>query len=208
MIVIGIAGASGAGKSSLAHRLCQQLNARSQASRPPVAAVLHEDSYYRARDDLSLEQRNQVNYDHPDAIEHALLARHLAALRDGQTVAVPQYDYAVHNRKKETVALGPVSVLLLEGILVLHDPRIRQLLDLAVYVEAPLGECLARRLERDLRQRNRSRESILRQFRHTVRPMFFQFVKPTRWVADMIIPTIHSSDRALCVLQSWLAPRC
>ena len=201
MKIIGIGGASGAGKSSLARQLCRRLNGDSDAL---VAAVLHEDSYYRARDDLSLEQRNHVNYDHPDAIEHRLLAQHLVDLREGRTVPVPQYDYAVHNRKPETVELTPLPVLILEGILVLHDLRIREQLDLKIYVEAPLGECLARRLRRDLEKRKRTRESILRQFRQTVRPMFFEYIKPTRWHADMIIPTVHPDDRALDVLQSWL----
>ena len=168
---------------------------------------MHEDSYYRARDDLSLEQRHHLNYDHPDAIEHSLLARHLTELRSGRTVPIPQYDYAVHNRKAETVPLAPVPVLVLEGILVLYDPRIRELLDLKIYVEAPLGECLARRLHRDLEQRQRSQASILRQFRRTVRPMFFQYIKPTRWYADLIVPTIHPNDNALAVVQSWLTSR-
>ena len=144
--IIGIAGASGAGKSMLATQLHNRM--RASFTHRDVT-ILNEDSYYRRRDDLTFEQREEINYDHPDAIEHELLISHLSELRNGNSIQVPQYDYSQHNRNSTTVPLESSTVLILEGILILHRPELRELLDLKIFVDVPLDICLSRRLRRD-----------------------------------------------------------
>ncbi len=185
MTIIGIAGASGAGKSLFARQLHDRLI--HQRSGRDVS-ILHEDCYYRQRDDLSFEQRERINYDHPEAFEHALLIEHLKRLRCGETVPVPDYDYALHNRKAETTSLSPPKILIIEGILILHDPALREQFDLKIFVDVPLDVCLIRRLRRDTRERGRSVESVLEQYESTVRPMFHAYIEPTKMNADIFVP--------------------
>ena len=199
--IIGIAGASGAGKS----RLACQLNDRMRSTRSSSdVAIVNEDSYYRRRDDLPFADREKINYDHPAAIEHELLVEHLAALRRGEAVEVPRYDYGQHNRHAETDRLEPAKVLILEGILILHIPELRELLDLKLYVDVPMDICLARRLRRDMVERDRSLDSVLQQYDTTVRPMFFQFIEPSKQHADLIIPHGGENRSALHVLLNHL----
>ena len=199
--IIGIAGASGAGKSLLA----RELHRRTQICANSVnIAILNEDCYYRCRNDLSFEEREKINYDHPDAIEHELLIDHLTRLKAGETVNVPQYDYALHNRHQKMTPLQPATILILEGILILHRPEIRDLLDLKIFVDVPMDICLARRLQRDITVRGRSLDSVLAQYHHTVRPMFFQFIEPSKNHADIIVPRGGENETALAVLQSHL----
>lgn len=199
--IIGIAGASGAGKSSLAHAMVSRLQKRYGEDQ---VVLLHEDAYYRSRDDLTFEQRERINYDHPDALEHSLMLEHLDALRQGQIVKIPQYDYAIHNRLPNTLPLTPPRLLVVEGILVLHDVEIRSRLDLRLFVDVPLDVCLGRRIERDVNQRGRTVDSVLEQFRNTVRPMYFQYIEPTRQQADLIVPGGGENEKALEVLISHL----
>ena len=199
--IIGIAGAAGAGKS----RLARQLNDRLRATRSSSdVAIVNEDSYYRRRDELPFADREKINYDHPAAIEHELLVEHLAALRRGEAVEVPRYDYGQHNRHAETDRLEPAKVLILEGILILHIPELRELLDLKLYVDVPMDICLARRLRRDMVERDRSLDSVLQQYDTTVRPMFFQFIEPSKQHADLIIPHGGENRSALHVLLNHL----
>ncbi|MEM7454641.1 MAG: uridine kinase [Planctomycetota bacterium] len=199
--IIGIAGASGAGKSLFARQLFERL-IKHHSDRE--ISILNEDSYYRQRDDLSFTEREKINYDHPDAMEHGLLVDHLRQLRDGQPVEVPEYDYTTHNRKKETRTLNPSRILIVEGILILHEPELLEQLDLKVFVDVPLDICLIRRLRRDTEQRGRSVESVLSQYESTVRPMFFAYVEPTRKNADVIIPRGGENPGALQVMQHHL----
>lgn len=199
--IIGISGASGAGKSVLARHLYKRLTADHS---PNHASILHEDSYYRDRSDLSFEVRELINYDHPDALEHELLVEHLKELRAGRAVEVPQYDYATHNRCPDTVQLVPVPVLILEGILILHDPRVREQLDLKIFVDVPLDICLTRRLRRDTQQRGRTVDSVLTQYENTVRPMYHQFIEPSTAHADLIVPRGGENETALHVLHNYL----
>jgi uridine kinase len=199
--IIGVAGASGAGKSMLASQLHQRM--RKTFTHRDVT-ILNEDSYYRRRDDLSLEQRAKINYDHPDAIEHELLVDHLNELRNGRSVDVPQYDYSQHNRGLRTSRLEPATVLILEGILILHRPEVRKLLDLKVFVDVSLDICLSRRLQRDINERGRSLDSVLSQYHQTVRPMFFEYIDPSKQHADLIIPRGGENESALHVLQHHL----
>ena len=199
--IIGIAGASGAGKSRFAGLLYSRLVEKYPGT---DVAIVHEDSYYRSQPELSPEQRAAVNYDHPDSLEHELLMDHLGKLRGGQPVDVPLYDYSVHDRLPETRLVQPARVVLLEGILVLNDPAIRAMLDLAIFVDVPLDICLMRRLRRDIGERGRSLESVLRQYEATVRPGFFRFVEPMRHYADLIIPRGGENEAALEVLFRYL----
>lgn len=167
-------------------------------------SVLAEDNYYRDRSHLSFEQRELINYDHPDSLEHELLVEHLKALREGNSVQVPQYDYAEHNRSQNVVILEPASIIVLEGILIFHYPDVRELLDLKIFIDVPLDVCLARRLRRDTQERGRSMESVLDQFEKTVRPMYHQFIDPSRVHADLIVPGGGDNEVALNVISSHL----
>ena len=199
--IIGVAGASGAGKSRLANELLRRMLQRRSATE---IAILNEDCYYRRRDDLTLDQRSEINYDHPDAIEHEMLIDHLLRLKSGQAVEVPVYDYSVHNRSEQTTTLKPATILILEGILILHRPELRELLNLKLFVDVPLDICLARRMERDIVERKRSLRSVLDQYHDTVRPMFFEYIYPSKNHADLIIPRGGQNQHAIEVLEGHL----
>jgi uridine kinase len=199
--IIGIAGASGAGKSLLARQLHARM--RDRFSNRDVA-ILNEDSYYRRRDELSLGDREKINFDHPSAFEHELLVKHLNELRNGNSVDVPQYDYAQHNRSSDVITMESSKVIILEGILILHDSELRDSLDLKIFVDVPLDVCLSRRLRRDIEERGRSLESVLNQYHSTVRPMFAEFIEPSKSYADIIVPRGGENEAALVVLQNHL----
>ncbi len=179
--VIGIAGGTGAGKTTIARALAHAVPAEH------VASIEH-DHYYRDLRHLSPEARDGVNFDHPDALESDLLVEHLARLRRGEAVEVPIYDFATHTRRTETRAVEPAPVVLVEGILVLADPALREQLDLKVYVDTDADIRVLRRIARDLHERARSFESVREQYYATVRPMHLQFVEPSKRWADVIIP--------------------
>ena len=178
-IVIGLAGGSGSGKTTIAEALVDAIAG--------VAYIRHDD-YYRHRPELSFDDRTKVNYDHPDSLETPLLIAHLAALRDGQPVERPVYDFTTHLRSDETVVVAPAPVVLVEGILVLADDELRRMMDLKIYVDTDPDLRLARRMDRDIHERGRTAESVLTQYLTTVRPMHLQFVEPSKKHADMIIP--------------------
>lgn len=180
-VVIGIAGGSGSGKTTVALRLADHFPNRR-------VVILHHDSYYRDRSDLSFEERERLNYDHPDAFENELLAEHLDALRAGGTAEIPVYDYERHLRAPDRRTIGPASIVLLEGIQVLTVPELRDRMDIKLYVDIAADERLVRRLLRDIHERGRSVHSILEQYQETVRPMHLQFVEPSKRHADIIIP--------------------
>lgn len=184
-VIIGIAGASASGKSLLAHTIHDELASELGAEQ---IGVITEDCYYKDQSHLSMEARARTNYDHPAAFDHALLIEHLTRLRSGEWVAIPRYSYTAHTRLPETTPMGPRRVILLEGILLLTEPRLRALLDISIYMDTPLDICLVRRLVRDVQERGRSMESVLRQYQETVRPMFLQFIEPSKQYADIIVP--------------------
>ena len=158
------------------------------------AVVIQEDSYYRDLSHIPLELRAQVNFDHPEALEHDLLATHLTLLLDGNTVSCPMYDYKTHNRLPDAKTVTPHGLIILEGILVLHTARLRDLMALRVFVDTPLDICCSRRIKRDLSQRGRTQASVMQQFEATVRPMYVQYIEPSKQYADILIPgdTEHS----------------
>ena len=178
-VFIGIAGGTGSGKSTFTNRLKETFGDK--------VSVVYYDNYYRRRDDLPFEERKKINYDHPDAFETDLLIRHIQALRDGQEVECPVYDYTVHNRSSETVVIRPADVILVEGLIVLHKEELRNLLDIKVYVEADADERILRRVIRDVKERGRDVEGIARQYLTTVKPMHYLYVEPTRAMADIVI---------------------
>ena len=176
--IIGNAGGTGSGKSAFTNRLKDAFGSQ--------IAVLYHDNYYRSHDDLPFEKRKKLNYDHPDAFETELLVKHLARLKEGQAVECPVYDYTVHNRSQKTIRVEPKPVILLEGILVLFDERLRDLLDIKVFVDADADERILRRILRDTKERGRDVEGIVTQYLTTVKPMHNLYVEPTRVFADII----------------------
>jgi uridine kinase len=187
--VIAIAGASASGKTLLAQTIYQELCAEKSSS-PNLAAdlaVLAEDSYYNDQSHLEFKLREQTNYDHPDAFEHKLLLEHILMLRAGLPVDVPIYDFARHTRSSETRRIEPSKVLIVEGILLLTDPSLREQFDIKLFVDTPLDICLLRRIDRDINERSRSLQSITQQYRATVRPMFYEHIEPSRQHADIVV---------------------
>ena len=149
-------------------------------------AVVAEDAYFRDQSDLSMEARLKVNYDHPDALEHELLLVHLHRLRSGRAIKSPSYDYARHTRASAVRMIDPATLVLVEGVHILHDHRLRELFDLSVFLDTPLDLCLRRRIERDIRERGRTEESVRQQFEEAVLPMYRRFVVPVREHADLV----------------------
>jgi len=184
-IFIGIAGASASGKSLLAGTIYEELR---NTIGSHAIAIIKEDSYYQEQSDLTLEERTAINYDHPNAFDHDLLIDHIDQLHQGKDVDIPIYDYTVHNRAEETRPLTPVPVIIIEGILILHDKAIRKRLDAKVFMDTPLDVCLLRRLRRDISERGRTVDSVIEQYKRTVRPMFLEFIEPTKQFADIIVP--------------------
>ena len=179
-VVLGVAGGSGSGKSTVVREVARLLGHN-------LVSVLRHDAYYRDRSDLAFEEREQVNYDHPEALETDLLARHVEALLEGEAVDLPTYDFSTHLRRTETERMEPRPVLILDGILILADESLRGLMDLKVFVDTEEDVRLSRRTRRDMRDRGRSAESVLAQFEATVRPMHEQFVEPCRQFADLLV---------------------
>lgn len=200
-IFIGIAGASGSGKTLLASRLCDLIvrNFGDQQIK-----VINEDCYYRCRDGITFADRAKVNYDHPDAFEHELLIKHLAELLSGKAIQLPQYDYATHNRSQTVTKIQTAKVILVEGILIFHHPELRKQFDLKIFVDVDLDVCLSRRLKRDTAERGRTAESILQQYHETVRPMYHEFIYPGKKHADLVVPRGGKNAQAICVLHNYI----
>ncbi|MCO8243812.1 uridine kinase [Haladaptatus sp. AB643] len=178
--VIGIAGGTGAGKTTVAREVTE--------SRSDSVTRIPLDNYYKDLSHLDFEERAEVNYDHPSAFEWELLREHLDSLLSGQAIEMPQYDFSVHNRKDERVTVEPTDVVVLEGILALYDTDVNEMLDLQVYVETDADVRILRRIERDVVDRGRDLEGVMDQYLSTVKPMHEQFVEPTKKHADLIIP--------------------
>ncbi len=180
-LVVGIAGGTGSGKTTVARNIVRALPSGS-------AVLLEHDGYYRDLSHLSLEERAKVNFDHPESLETDLLREHIKSLRDGASIKKPVYDYVTHSRSSETVHVDPVSVVIVEGILIFTHKDLRESFDIKIFVDTDADMRVMRRLERDMRERGRSLESIIRQYYSTVRPMHLEFVEPSKRWADVIIP--------------------
>ncbi|WP_325893338.1 uridine kinase [Grimontia sp. NTOU-MAR1] len=201
-VIIGIAGASASGKSLIASTIYQELKEKVGDHQ---IGVITEDRYYRDQSHLSMEERVKTNYDHPQALDHDLLCKHLQDLMEGNEVEVPQYSYAEHTRMDETTRLTPKKVIILEGILLLTDPRLRDLMHASIFMDTPLDICLLRRVKRDVAERGRTMETVLQQYQQTVRPMFLQFIEPSKQYADIIVPRGGKNRIAIDVLKAHIA---
>ena len=192
-ILIGIAGASGSGKTLVANSIIESLETKK-------AMIIQEDSYYKDLSDMPYEERVGRNFDHPDAFDHDLLAEHLLQLLNGEAVSHPIYDYKLHTRSKEKKTVGPVDLIILEGILILNNARLRELMDYRVFIDTALDICFVRRLKRDIAERGRTVDSVIRQYTKTVRPMYLQFIEPSKQYADILISGERRNSEAVDIL--------
>lgn len=201
-IVIGVAGASGSGKTFFSSRLSDILVEENGKS---SVAYIQEDYYYRDQSEIPEADRAHTNYDHPESMEHDLLRRHLAELKAGRAVELPQYDYTRHNRSETTIRMEPAHIIIVEGILLFTDAELRKQFDYLVFVDCPLDICLLRRARRDMEERGRTFDSVMKQYQATVRPMYFQFVEPSRQFADILIPGFKGMGAAIDLVKARLA---
>ena len=180
ILVIGIAGGTGSGKTTLMNQLINKFS--------NDITVLSHDNYYKRHDELTYEQRSQLNYDEPAALETDLMARHLDKLRQGETIECPVYDFTQHNRSNETITIAPKKVIIVEGILIFENKPLRDLMDIKIFVDTDADVRLCRRIKRDVRMRGRTLESVLEQYQETVKPMHEMYVEPSKKFADIVVP--------------------
>jgi len=197
-IIIGIAGGTGSGKTTLAKRLKEKFGA------DEVSLISH-DNYYKRHDEMSYEQRCGLNYDHPDAFDTDLMVQQLSQLKAGQSILCPVYDYTIHNRSEQTVAVDAAPVVIVEGILLFAEPRLCELFDLKVFVDTDADERILRRIIRDVKKRGRTLDSVAEQYRTTVKPMHEAFVEPSKRKADLIVPEGGKNPAALEMLFRYVA---
>jgi uridine kinase len=180
-ILIGVAGGTGSGKTTVTRAVTERFG-------PSEVVLLEQDFYYKRADHLPFEERARINYDHPDAFDTDLLIEHVGSLVAGAAIEKPSYDFVAHNRRADTIHVEPAHVIILEGILVLENPRLRELMDIKLFVDTEADVRILRRLRRDMTERGRSFDSVIDQYLKTVRPMHLQFVEPSKRYADLIIP--------------------
>ncbi len=180
IMIIGIAGGTGSGKTTITNRLVEQFGGN--------VSVVHHDNYYKAHHDMPYEERCLLNYDHPDSFDTEMMIRHLRLLREGKSVKCPVYDYSVHDRSERTITIEPTRVIIVEGILIYADRRLCDQIDVKIFVDADADVRILRRIQRDVQERGRSLESVINQYLTTVKPMHEQFVEPSKRRADVIIP--------------------
>ncbi len=180
IIVIGIAGGTGSGKTTITRTIMEHFG--------NDVTVLYHDNYYKSHHELSMEERSHLNYDHPDAFDTDLIVRDLEALRKGESIECPVYDYTIHDRSNQTLTIRPAKVIIVEGILIFHEKRLRELMDIRLFVDADADVRILRRIQRDVKERGRSLDSVINQYLTTVKPMHEAFVEPSKRYADIIIP--------------------
>ena len=180
-ILIGITGGTGSGKSTISNEIYNKFDDK-------CITMIEQDSYYKDQSDLSLEERIKTNYDHPDAFDTKLMIQHLKALLSGQTILKPIYNFEIHNREIEKITVVPREIIITEGILILQEPELRELMDIKIYVDTDADVRIIRRLLRDINDRGRTVDSVINQYLNVVRPMHMQFTEPTKRYADIIIP--------------------
>jgi len=190
MYIIGIAGGTGSGKTSIAKAIASSFNSKE-------IKIIQQDSYYKDLSKISLEERSINNFDHPNAIDFMLMKKHLTELSDGKQIVMPEYDFSTHTRKKNTHIFIPPKTIILEGIFTLHDPEIRNLMDLKIFIETADDIRIMRRIKRDVNKRNRTLTSVINQYKKTVRPMHEKFVAKTKKHADIIIPEGSHNKKAI-----------
>jgi uridine kinase len=191
-IVIGIAGGTGSGKSTMVRRIQEEFG--------PAVALLSHDFYYKAHDELSYDERCLLNYDHPNSFDTDLMIRHIRSLRTGQTILRPVYDFTIHNRSLDSVPVEPAKVIIVEGILIFENRELRELCDIKLYIDTDADVRIIRRILRDVKKRGRTLESVVEQYLTTVKVMHEQFVEPSKKYADIIIPEGGRNEVALAMV--------
>lgn len=200
MLVIGIAGGTGSGKTTVVHQIMNELPSTE-------VGVISQDSYYKETSNLSYEERTKINFDHPRAIDFELLIAHLKDLKAGKIIEKPIYSFITHNRTEDTISTHPRKVVIVEGILIFTNPEIRDLFDIKVFVHADSDERLIRRLKRDIAERGRDMDEVLNRYQTTLKPMHEQFIEPTKAFADIIIPNDKYNTVAIDVVRAVINQR-
>jgi uridine kinase len=200
MLIIGIAGGTGSGKTTVVHQIMNELP-------ETEVGIISQDSYYKQTHDLSYEERSRINFDHPRAIDFELLVAHLKDLKEGKAIDQPVYSFITHNRTDDTVHTHPRKVMIVEGILILTNPELRDLFDVKIYVHADSDERLIRRLKRDIAERGRDMEEVINRYQTTLKPMHEQFIEPTKAFADIIIPNDKYNTVAIDVVRAVINQR-
>lgn len=200
MLIIGLAGGTGSGKTTVVHQIMNELP-------DTEVGVISQDSYYKETTNLSFDERALINFDHPRAIDFELLVKHLKALKAGETIDQPVYSFIQHNRTDDTVSTHPRKVMIVEGILILTNPELRDLFDIKIYVHADSDERLIRRLKRDISERGRDIDEVLTRYQNTLKPMHEQFIEPSKAFADIIIPNDKYNTVAIDVVRAVINQR-
>ena len=200
MLIIGIAGGTGSGKTTVVHQIMNE-------SPDTEVGVISQDSYYKETHNLSFDERALINFDHPRAIDFELLVKHLKALKAGETIDQPVYSFIQHNRTDDTVSTHPRKVMIVEGILILTNPELRELFDIKIFVHADSDERLIRRLKRDISERGRDIDEVLNRYQSTLKPMHEQFIEPSKAFADIIIPNDKYNTVAIDVVRAVINQR-
>ena len=198
MLIIGIAGGTGSGKTTVVNQIMHQLPA-------DEVAIISQDSYYRQNDHLTYEERTKINFDHPNSIDFELLVSHLDALRRGEIIEQPVYSFVTHNRTKDSIKTHPRKVMIVEGILVFTNKELRNLFDIKIFVHADSDERLIRRIRRDIVERGRDVEEVLERYQKTLKPMHEQFIEPTKNYADIIIPNDRYNTVAVDIVRTVIS---
>ena len=197
MLIIGIAGGTGSGKTTVVNQIIQSFG-------NDDVGIISQDSYYKDDKHLSLEERAKINFDHPRAIDFDLLYKHLTLLKQNKTINQPVYSFVQHTRTGDTISTNPRKVMIVEGILIFNDKRIRDIFDVKIFVHADSDERLIRRIRRDIQERGRSVEEVLNRYQTTLKPMHEQFIEPTKAYADLIIPNDRRNKVAIDVIVSLI----
>ena len=200
MLIIGIAGGTGSGKTTVVHQIMNELP-------ETEVGIISQDSYYKQNIGMSYEERSNINFDHPRAIDFELLVQHLKDLKSDKTIEQPVYSFVTHNRTDDTVITHPRKVMIVEGILILTNPELRDMFDVKVFVHADSDERLIRRLKRDIAERGRDMEEVLNRYQTTLKPMHQQFIEPTKAFADIIIPNDKYNTVAIDVVRAVINQR-
>jgi uridine kinase len=200
MLIIGIAGGTGSGKTTVVHQIMNELP-------DTEVGVISQDSYYKETHNLSYDERTLINFDHPRSIDFELLEKHLKALKAGETIDQPVYSFIQHNRTDDTISTHPRKVMIVEGILILTNPELRELFDIKIYVHADSDERLVRRLKRDISERGRDIDEVLTRYQNTLKPMHEQFIEPSKAFADIIIPNDKYNTVAIDVVRAVINQR-
>jgi uridine kinase len=200
MLIIGIAGGTGSGKTTVVHQIMNELP-------HTEVGIISQDSYYKANHNMTYDERAQINFDHPRAIDFDLLVQHLKELKAGKNIEQPVYSFVIHNRTDDTVLTHPRKVMIVEGILILTNPELRDLFDIKIFVHADSDERLIRRLKRDIAERGRDMDEVISRYQTTLKPMHQQFIEPTKAFADIIIPNDKYNTVAIDVVRAVINQR-